>query len=88
MAYFNELFKTDDCVVTQITDPTPDEIAAQVAQAQADQQAAQAQAVIDAQIQQNRMDYLDALIAGDTATMTTIASNQASLVASSAQKIV
>jgi len=30
-AYFNELFKTNDCVVTQIPDPTPDEIAANFA---------------------------------------------------------
>ena len=86
--YFNTLWGVTDSVVTEIPDPTPDEIAAQQAQALADQQAAQAQAVIDAQVQANRMAYLDALIAGDTATMTTIASNQASLVASSAQKIV
>jgi hypothetical protein len=81
-SYFNELFKTDDCVVTQIPDPTPDEIAAQQAQAQADQQAAQAQAVIDAQIEANRVAYLDALIAGDTTTQDSIVSAQASLMVS------
>ena len=70
---------SDGCTITDVSDQTALDAITIYQDTQIE---------IDTQVQQNRMDYLDALIAGDTATMATIATNQASLVASKAQKIV
>ena len=83
--YFNTLWGVTDSVVTKIADPTPEEIAAQIEKDNTEKQSAQAQSIINAKIQANRLAYVDALISNDTATQATIQTAQAALLAPSAQ---
>ena len=65
--YFNQLFKTDDCVVTQIPDLTPDEIAAAKAIQQAERDLAQKKIPILAQLNSIDLQSIRALRTNDTA---------------------
>jgi hypothetical protein len=63
--YFNKLFNTNDCVVTKIPDQTSEQIVEQLAQQKIDEENAKQQSELDAQIQVQRMEYIDALMSED-----------------------
>ena len=70
--YFNTLWGVTDSVVTEIPDPTPDEIAAQVVATQAAQALAQKKAPILAQLADIDSKSIRALRTNDTVRMASL----------------
>ena len=70
--YFNNLWGVTDSVVTEIPDPTPDEIAAQVVATQAAQALAQKKAPILAQLADIDSKSIRALRTNDTVRMASL----------------
>ena len=71
-AYFNTMFGCDDCVITEVADPTPDEIATQVVATQTAQALAQKKAPILAQLADIDSKSIRALRTNDTVRMASL----------------
>ena len=76
VAYFNQLFNTDDCVITEVHDG---QVISQENVVNATEQAVMADNA--EQIQANRMAFIDALMSGDTDVQEAIKASQINLLA-------